>query len=55
MDPTEVKKTLFSRMVELEMKIELWPLFNSQSNPGAVMDLRDMKRELEKIKKELGL
>jgi hypothetical protein len=49
------KKQLISRMIDLEFKIVSWSLTNSQSNPGAMMDLRDMKRELEKIKTILGL
>jgi len=43
------------RMVYLEYKIANWGASNSQSNPGAVMELRAMKKELEKIKKELRL
>jgi hypothetical protein len=41
---------LFNRMFELEMKISWWSFSISQSNPGAVMHLRDMQRELHKIK-----
>jgi hypothetical protein len=54
MDKEEVKK-LIERMSELEYEIATWGASNSQSNPGAVMELRAMKKELEKIKKELGL
>ena len=46
---------LTERMQDLEYKIANWGASNSQSNPGAVMELRAMKKELEKIKKELGL
>ena len=52
------KKTtnlLITRMFDLEYKITNWGTSNSQSNPGAMMELRAMKKELEKIKKELGL
>jgi hypothetical protein len=51
------KKTtsLTARMLDLEYKITNWGTSNSQSNPGAVMELRAMKKELEKIKKALGL
>jgi hypothetical protein len=37
----------------LEREIEEWRYHNSQSNPGAVMELRAMKKELEGLKKEL--
>jgi len=43
------------RMRALEREIEEWRFHNSQSNPGAVMELRAMKKELEELKKELGL
>ena len=46
---------LTAKMLDLEYKITNWGVTNSQSNPGAVMELRAMKKELEKIKKELGL
>jgi hypothetical protein len=52
------KKTTFfltERILDLEYKIANWGASNSQSNPGAVMELRAMKKELEKIKKELGI
>ena len=51
------KTTLFltARMLELEHKITYWGVSNSQSNPGAMMELRAMKKALEKIKKALGL
>ena len=37
---------LARRIFELEREIEEWRFHNSQSNPGAVMELRSMKREL---------
>jgi hypothetical protein len=43
------------RIRALEREIEDWRSHNSQSNPGAVMELRAMKKELEGLKKELGL
>jgi hypothetical protein len=43
------------RIRALEREIEDWRYHNSQSNPGAVMELRAMKKELEGLKKELGL
>ena len=52
------KKTinfLTTRMLDLEYNIKNWGASNSQSNPGAVMEVRAIKKELEKIKKELGL
>ena len=44
---------LIERMFELEDSIISWGATNSQSNPGAVMELRVMKKELERIKKQL--
>lgn len=38
-----------SRIKELTEKIENWGKYNSQSNPGAVMELRFMKQELKKL------
>jgi hypothetical protein len=51
----ELKKKLFDRMIDLEFKIAIWGSSNSQSNPGAMMDLRDMRRKLNRIKEILGL
>jgi hypothetical protein len=51
----ESQSQLFTKMMDLEFKIISWGESNSQSNPGAMMDLRDMKRELNKIKIVLGL
>ena len=51
----ELKKKLFDRMIELEMDIAMWSSRNSQSNPGAVMDLRDMRRKVDRIKTILEL
>lgn len=39
------------RIKELTEKIENWGKYNSQSNPGAVMELRFMKQELKKLLK----
>jgi hypothetical protein len=49
------KNPRLDRMYALEREIQDWRSHNSQSNPGAVMELRSMKRELEMLKKELGL
>jgi hypothetical protein len=43
------------RIHALEREIEDWRSHNSQSNPGAVMELRSMKKEVEGLKKELGI
>ena len=51
----ETQSQLFKRMMDLEFKIITWGETNSQSNPGAMMDLRAMKRELAKIQNILGL
>lgn len=52
---TKTQSQLFKRMMDLEFEIIKWGETNSQSNPGAMMDLRAMKRELDKIKTVLGL
>jgi len=41
---------VITRIAELEAAIVRWRSMNSQSNPGAMMDLRDMRRELERFK-----
>ena len=57
-DGKEEKKTekdpRLDRIRALEREIEDWRSHNSQSNPGAVMELRAMKKEVEALKKELG-
>ena len=57
-DGKEDKKTekdpRSDRIRALEREIEDWRSHNSQSNPGAVMELRSMRKELEALKKELG-
>jgi hypothetical protein len=57
-DTTVVKSVLpkqkdprLDRIRALERDIEEWRYHNSQSNPGAVMELRAMKKELEALKK----
>jgi hypothetical protein len=50
----EKKDPRLERMYVLEREIEEWRYHNSQSNPGAVMELRSMRKELEALKKELG-
>lgn len=50
----ELKGKLFDKMMELEFEIIRWGFKNSQSNPGAMMDLRDMKKKVERIKQILG-
>ena len=37
---------LLSAIRDLEAEIAEWRTKNSQSNPGAMMDLRDMKKQL---------
>lgn len=46
-DQTTVQKALAKRITTLEMEIADWRFHNSQSNPGAVMELRSMKKDLE--------
>ena len=50
-----IKNPQLERIRALEREIEEWRYHNSQSNPGAVMELRAMRKELEALKKELGL
>jgi hypothetical protein len=45
------KDPRLDRIRALERDIEEWRYHNSQSNPGAVMELRAMKKELEALKK----
>ena len=46
-------KQLLRKISDLHLEINSWKISNSQSNPGAVMELRAMKKELEKIKKDI--
>jgi len=50
MEKTVDPELLVRRIFELEREIEEWRYHNSQSNPGAVMELRSMKRELATLK-----
>ncbi len=52
--PVIKKDPRSDRIRALEREIEEWRFHNSQSNPGAVMELRAMKKELEGLKKELS-
>jgi len=49
-----IKNPQLEHMRALEREIEEWRYHNSQSNPGAVMELRAMRKELDALKKELG-
>ena len=40
-----------ARIAELEIEIAVWRATNSQSNPGAMMELRAMRKELESLQK----
>ena len=53
--PVIKKDPRSDRIRALEREIDDWRSHNSQSNPGAVMELRAMKKELEGLKKELGI
>jgi hypothetical protein len=46
---------LTHRIIHLETEISAWRSKNSQSNPGAVMELRDMRKHLEKAKAALSM
>jgi hypothetical protein len=45
---------ILSKIADLEFEICVWGSKNSQSNPGAVMNLRWMKKEVEKLKQQLS-
>ena len=49
---TKQKDPRLDRIRALEREIEEWRYHNSQSNPGAVMELRSMRKELEALKKQ---
>jgi len=53
--PVIKKDPRSDRIRALEREIDDWRSHNSQSNPEAVMELRAMKKELEGLKKELGI
>jgi hypothetical protein len=40
------KDALLKIIMQLEIEIATWGSRNSQSNPGAVMELRSMKKDL---------
>lgn len=46
-------KQLLSKISDLHSEINSWGVSNSQSNPGAVMHLRWMKKEVQKLESEL--
>lgn len=46
-------KQLLSKISDLHSEINGWGVSNSQSNPGAVMHLRWMKKEVQKLENEL--
>ena len=46
-------KQLLSKISDLHSEINSWGVSNSQSNPGAVMHLRWMKKEVQKLENEL--
>lgn len=48
-------KKILERISELKSEIDSWGISNSQSNPGAVMHLRWMKKEVQKLENELKL
>ena len=53
MDKEKVNQIL-SKIADLDFEIRTWGSTNSQSNPGAVMNLRWMKKEVEKLRQELS-
>jgi hypothetical protein len=53
MESIDVKQ-LLRKISDLHSEINSWGSTNSQSNPGAVMYLRWMKKEVQKLENELG-
>jgi hypothetical protein len=45
---------ILSKIADLDFEISMWSAGNSQSNPGAVMNLRWMKKEVQKLRDELA-
>jgi hypothetical protein len=45
---------ILSKIADLEFEIRMWGGTHSQSNPGAVMHLRWMKKEVEKLRQQLS-
>jgi len=48
------EKQILSKISDLHSEINSWSASNSQSNPGAVMHLRWMKKEVQKLRDELA-
>jgi hypothetical protein len=46
-------RELVNKLNNLEFDVSTWRYYNSQSNPGAVMHLRQMKKQIEKTTEEL--
>lgn len=49
----EDNKKILEKINELKSEIGSWGVSNSQSNPGAVMHLRWMKKEVQKLEAKL--
>lgn len=54
MEKKEKINQILSKIADLEIEICMWGSTNSQSNPGAVMNLRWMKKEVDKLKQQLS-
>ena len=48
-----MKSALIKYIFHLELEIAHWKSKNSQSNPGAMMELRDLKKDLERTQATL--
>jgi hypothetical protein len=53
-DKTRIIAALTGEVARLELEISAWRSKNSQSNPGAMMELRAMRKDLEKAKATLS-
>ena len=54
-DITYSVEQLTQRLREVEIEIGHWGSRNSQSNPGAVMELRDMRKQRDMLSRALAV
>lgn len=49
MEEGQDRDKILERIANLRMEIAMWSVSNSQSSPGAVFQLRSMKREILRL------
>lgn len=54
MEKKEKINQILSKIADLEFEVSKWGYTNSQSNPGAVMKLRWMKKEVVILRQQLS-